>query len=246
MHDPMTQAFVIKFPWKQRGSDYRPALITIWHVDPETDGSDDSCGFGRIRLTDAEKTWCQRHAEQEYLQFFNPEWRGINLCESGPMEIVLAAYLECRFFLGTPYWKPLKAGELDACMRLVYNPMDNIRSVAIGAITDHQEFERLLVILLRNIKRSRRRWYQHPKWHFRHWQVNIEPLMTFKRWAFTRCSKCGRRFRWGESPVANSWGSTGPMWFRSEQVHHMDCNIGDKVLTDSGSVNQNPGGRPHV
>lgn len=48
MHDPMTVAFDIAFPkfWrkKKRGG-WRPRLhlVTVWHVDPETDGTDDSC-----------------------------------------------------------------------------------------------------------------------------------------------------------------------------------------------------------
>jgi len=48
MHDPLTLAFQIKAPWKDRWG--RPSLIDIWHKDPERDGSDDSCdwsGFHR-------------------------------------------------------------------------------------------------------------------------------------------------------------------------------------------------------
>jgi hypothetical protein len=44
MHDPMTVAFDIKYPWKDK-TGYRNTFITIWHVDPETDRSDDSCGW---------------------------------------------------------------------------------------------------------------------------------------------------------------------------------------------------------
>lgn len=53
MHDPMTVAFEIKYPWKNgRLTDlfpkgYRDPFITIWHVDPEKDGSDDSCWRGK-------------------------------------------------------------------------------------------------------------------------------------------------------------------------------------------------------
>lgn len=36
MHDPKTVAHEIRIKnWH---------LVTIWHVDPETDGTDDSCG----------------------------------------------------------------------------------------------------------------------------------------------------------------------------------------------------------
>ena len=63
MHDPLTVAFEIRYLWKkygQRGQteferNYRESFITIWHKDPERDGSDDSCGwFKRARNGNAE------------------------------------------------------------------------------------------------------------------------------------------------------------------------------------------------
>lgn len=48
MHDNMTVAFEVRSPFKRNG--YRRSLVTIWHVDPERDGTDDSCDwFGRKR-----------------------------------------------------------------------------------------------------------------------------------------------------------------------------------------------------
>lgn len=55
MHDPMTVAFEIKYPWKEKPTKYFPnghrdTFITIWHVDPEKNGNDDSCDwFGSYR-----------------------------------------------------------------------------------------------------------------------------------------------------------------------------------------------------
>ena len=52
MHDPWTLAHKIKSPFKNK-SGYRNSLISIWHVDPETDGTDNSCGwFMRARHGD--------------------------------------------------------------------------------------------------------------------------------------------------------------------------------------------------
>lgn len=49
MHDPMTVAFTIPYPWFRRSElfpeGYHDPFITIWHVDPERDGSDDSCDW---------------------------------------------------------------------------------------------------------------------------------------------------------------------------------------------------------
>lgn len=51
MHDPMNVAWEIKRPWPTRFRNhwYWPAIITVWHVDPHTDGSDDSCGWSRSK-----------------------------------------------------------------------------------------------------------------------------------------------------------------------------------------------------
>lgn len=54
MHDPMSVAFEIRRPWPRRVNWstrkwYWPALITVWHVDPETDGTDNSCGWPNNR-----------------------------------------------------------------------------------------------------------------------------------------------------------------------------------------------------
>jgi hypothetical protein len=60
MHDPWTVAHEIKAPWKKRygkndPATYHPALVTVWHVDPETDGTDDSCGWFSVHLTKPEQ-----------------------------------------------------------------------------------------------------------------------------------------------------------------------------------------------
>lgn len=45
MHSPETVAFEIKNPLAKKRHGYKPSLITIWHHDPEKDGTDDSCGW---------------------------------------------------------------------------------------------------------------------------------------------------------------------------------------------------------
>lgn len=53
MHDPMTVAFEIPRPWP---------LVTVWHVDPERDGTDDSCDwFGHAWQRRAERRPWYRH-----------------------------------------------------------------------------------------------------------------------------------------------------------------------------------------
>lgn len=60
MHDPLTVAWEIKYPWKREGLPghfYRRAIVTIWHKDPCTDGSDSSCDhrYSRRKLNEYEK-----------------------------------------------------------------------------------------------------------------------------------------------------------------------------------------------
>lgn len=51
MHDPLTEAFRWPTPWSKRDlatldmDKYRSPKIVIWHRDPESDGTDDSCGW---------------------------------------------------------------------------------------------------------------------------------------------------------------------------------------------------------
>jgi hypothetical protein len=69
-----------------------------------------------------------------------------------------------------------------------------------------------------------RPWWKHPRWHVWHWHIQIHPLQALKRWLFSRCAKCSRRFPWGYAPVTNSWNGSGPRWFNSESgIYHHEC-----------------------
>lgn len=161
MHDPMTVAFEIRSPIP-RGRltpaerRYYPSLITIWHVDPEADGSDDSCDwFGDRRLR-----------------------------ENG--------------------WYP------DAVAS--YNCLPQEAQQAVDFVWFHWRHK------------LRHPWWKHPRWHVWHWQIQVHPLQDLKRWLFSRCAKCGRRFSWGYAPVSTQWGGRGPRWFNGEpHVYHHKC-----------------------
>lgn len=161
MHDPMTVAHEIRRPWPQRsplftGGRYWPSIVTIWHVDPERDGSDDSCDwFGKRRTR--ENGWYPGH-QDEYEALPEESRRAID------------------FVWWT--WGPPRP----------------------------------------------RPWYRHPRWHVWHWKVQVHVVQKFKRWMFSRCVKCGGRFRWGYTPIG-SWGGRGPgWWFGREQSWHSECD----------------------
>lgn len=69
MHDPLTVAFTIRYPWRNpryRNSPskflrtYHDPIITIWHKDPERGGDDDSCDWFHSHLGQAEKAIVSR------------------------------------------------------------------------------------------------------------------------------------------------------------------------------------------
>ncbi len=244
MHDPMTVAFDIKRPWPSRrqhafmGSRwYWPTLVTIWHVDPESDGSDDSCGWSRPKLTKAQI------GNVEFLA--GCEARDPWLLEDRAKRPLNAAAAESKLrgaILAVASSLRVRVSMAEAeqwASRLVHNPVDNVRSSLCflpGWHTNrHEDTEDgrrdcavgLLFILARFILRERRPWYRHPKWHVRHWKIQIHPVQAFKRWAFSTCAGCGRGFAYGESPTSGQWNGGGPRWFRGEPgVYHGACYHG--------------------
>jgi len=57
------------------------------------------------------------------------------------------------------------------------------------------------------ILRAERPWYRHPRWHIHHWRLQLPIWQSFKRFAFDRCDKCGKGFKWGEV-VIGDWNGT--------------------------------------
>lgn len=242
MHDPMTVAFEIG------------RFATIWHVDPETDGSDDSCGwFMRSRHGDKKTLDCiARRFEHDFDRVFRSEGGTAYLCglfaPNGEPHFSVPGVALNLFFMaacehfssdGHSNWKKARRWmqrNLFDILHFAENPTDSLydsltRKFEIGcgeAYTPKSREDRirqLASVIYGWILRADRPWYRHPRWHFWHWKVQIHPLLSLKRWLFSRCCKCGKGFRWSESVCSNSWHGTGPLWFRSEaNVYHMDCN----------------------
>lgn len=229
MHDPQTVAFEIRRPWAKKPQTgkfkYYPSIITIWHVDPETDGSDDSCGW-HYKLTQKDIAWCEKTAVREHKITFGYE--DLALGHASSLEIVWAVWCLVRHGLLKKHkgyiYAPLPHREMQEIMALVANPADNISRIAQQAKTSVESFQRLLMCVARNQSRYFRPWYRHPRWHIHHWRIQIHFNQDLKRWLFSRCKGCGKRFTWGYAPVSTQWHGDGPQWFKGERtVYHHGC-----------------------
>lgn len=239
-----------KFAWRRmtdaekQGCDsfweegYRDTFITIWHVDPEKDGSDDSCGYSYIKLTKEQRERLRNAAWIEgnnphFLTCLEKTWRGaVTEAETLYRGMVL---LVCRVLRIRITFDEVCKYASEAChVNRDVGKIGDVFCFLPGYHTNSKEdskedrqehFFGILCGVARVILTDRRPWWKHPKWHVWHWEFQCHPLQTFKRWAFSRCCKCGKRFHWGYSPVTNNWNAKGPRWFRGEtDVYHSDCN----------------------
>lgn len=214
MHDPSTQAFDIAI--------FKHPILSIWHVDPETDGSDDSCGWFAPRMTEDDLAWAKDLAGDAF-----------DLPKPGlpSFEYVAALWPHIRKRVsGTHLRDDLTARDMAQILALVSCPWDNIRGLVGEAMTDPREMVRLICCLWRAYSRSRRPWYRHPRWHVRHWRFQWHDLQAFNRWAFSRCAACGGRFPWGYSPISNGWNDERTRFGKGEKgIYHHRCFSGGKV-----------------
>lgn len=216
----MTVAHEIRSPFKRKDKwfpdGYAEPLITIWHNDPETDGSDDSCGWFTppVDRETVERVKTLGEKEFDFLV-------GKHGWKMTPLELVFNVWNIVK-------WREFKEHglsnkEITQILSLSSNPADNIRYM-VGEM-DKERLGDLFLIIYKCILRMKRPWYQHPRWHVWHWSFQIHHLLTFKRWAFSRCCWCGGRFSWGYSPIGYSWHGSGPGWFRNaEKVAHQECD----------------------
>jgi hypothetical protein len=261
MHDPMTVAHEIRTPWythrpwpkgAQRWDDltsdqqsgrsrhwregYRNSMVTIWHVDPERDGSDDSCGYSYPPLSRRQLERLKNAAwtESKYPYFLRRSgrvWTGSRHeaeCLYRGMVLLVADVLDFPI--------TFEAAAKHAAHR-IHHPAcsDNARVFCFepGYHSNSQDdtpewrerhFHGILCSVARELLREARPWYRHPRWHIHHWKIQVHFIQELKRWLFSRCAHCGRGFSWGYCPMSGSWSGTGPRWFRNEaNVYHGDC-----------------------
>ena len=229
---------------------YRESFITIWHKDPELHGSDDSCGWFTPPFPKEVKEIVKSLAGDEARDpwFFTTEAKTNDdpiLCE----RLLFGAFMlvsQCLVNRGVIRRNVSIEKATRWAAMATHNSIDNFRNslcflsgyhsntydgkpqntVEEDKFWREEQAKSFFGSIAGWILRERRWWFQKPRWHVWHWQLQVIPIQTFKRWAFSRCQKCGKGFTWGESPCSTAWNGDGPRWFTSERwVEHGDCSM---------------------
>jgi hypothetical protein len=201
MHDPMTVAWDVKRPWprftpadsfarKLYGRLEWPTMLTIWHVDPERDGTDDSCGwFPRSRHGD-------KAVVKRIKGAFRSEWDGGKASwfdgdgrpQMATPSIVLDMFLRAaqQVHMGRWFDRHGWRGAERFCrkhlvniLRFAGNGTDSFHTFieqTYGRDEDRgtpesrraERIEEAAHIVYGWILRAERPWYRHPRWHVWH------------------------------------------------------------------------------
>jgi hypothetical protein len=232
MHDPMTLAWKIKYPWARRtksglfkGQRFRDNFIEIWHVDPEDGpGGDDSCGWFSPYLNEKQVEECGSIAKDMMIDVFrDTDGDGVHLLRSSQESATYSAYIRVLWRVFKK--KKLNHKHLSSAMSLMFNYFDNLLFLCPeGRGIRQDDVVRFVCLVARSVARVERPWWRHPRYHVHHFKVNVIPLRKLVRWLFSRCCRCGKGFSWGYAPVSEQWDGDGPRWFRGEKsVRHHDC-----------------------
>jgi hypothetical protein len=237
----MTVAFEIHYPWHKRfwqterqylneniKHKYHTPFITIWHIDPEKDGSDDSCGwFMRSRHGDKnifekiikkfefnwDSSWTSENNYTYYTGYFKPNG-AMNMTIHG---IVLDLFFRATYIIFNYDRKKSEKylnKNLAQILHFAENPIDSLNnsitrkfenacSEEYSAYARKEWIKTTASIIYGYILRNTRPWYKHPRWHIWHWKLQIHPLQKIKRYLFDKCIVCKKGFKWGETPITN-------------------------------------------
>lgn len=227
MHDPCTQAFRIdNFFYRKDKWGYRPPLLTIWHKDPCKDGTDDSCGwFIRSRHVDPEiikKVRSEFEFNFKHNYWFNEG--GYPLFSVGGLVLEMFSKAAWVIFMhqnnGKPNRKRHRAfmnKHLYDILHFAENPTDSLHpniTMKYGVQKQEDRISDFVSIITAYILRKEVKWYQHPRWHIHHWELQFHPFQKLKRRYWDKCCVCGKR---GFKGAAYSdWDGT--------RIWHQQCN----------------------
>jgi hypothetical protein len=172
MYDPKTVAHEF---WR----------FTIWHNDPVTDGSDDSCGYCTPKLTELQKKqlygliWSEAH-DPYFLRCAERKWTG-TATEAETLYRGLILQVAHSLRINMTFDEAAKMAS-----RYINFPdctcRANVFCYLVGYHTNSSidtEYWRkecatgLIYGVAKSLLKDRRPWYKHPKWHFWHWSIQF-------------------------------------------------------------------------
>lgn len=196
MHDPMILAFRIHWPigYIETLPNGKPftfyhTLLTIWHHDPETDGTDDSCGWSYPNLSERDRKIVDDIANLEnYSVGFSSPYLPVTLVDPRydyPQQtmgdcLASVAWVWQQIARYRDNRRQLTAGEWWRCNNLAINPADNLRHT-LTDFEDDGRVKRFVSLVMRCYLQYHRPWYHHPKWHFWHWEIQWDFLRDITR-----------------------------------------------------------------
>lgn len=226
MHDPMAVAGEIKIGGL--------VLFTIWHRDPETDGSDDSCGWFGPKITKREEdiigdlvNWDMEmpYLSSPYLPatIVDPKYDYSEMLAGDCLSF--CAWAWSRMAWNRDKRSKLTIGEWWSVVNLSSDPHDNLRSILTTPdVNAEYKVRRFLYCVMKAYTRYHRAWWMHPKWHIHHWRIQFHFGQTLRRWLFSRCARCEKRFAWRYYPISSGEHTRKRRWFEGEQnCYHRGC-----------------------
>lgn len=205
-------------------------FITIWHHDPEKDGTDDSCGWF-IRPRHADQRVLEQIKREFAFNFKHNYW----FDEQGKQ--VFSTIGTLMLMYREAAWIHFKRNreKVDAFMRkhthaiilFAENPIDcggnNITNKFKGDPLSPDRFNHFAGMVYSDILRKEQKWYQHPRWHVHHWKIQFHPWEQFVRRFWSKCSVCGKRGFKGSAHGDNS----GKIW-------HSECDHLKRKVVENG------------
>lgn len=219
MHDPQSVAHEIYLGSKQKkNGHYRDAFITIWHCDPEKDGTDDSCGwFLRARHLDpaiVEKVHKEFAFNFKHDYWFNdggyPKFSNIGIA------LNMYSTAAWAIFMYQNDNKPDRKRHtkfmrkyLFEIMHFAENPTDSMAdsiNMKYGVEDKEGRISNFTRMVVCDIFNKLRPWYKHPRWHIHHWRITFPIFRMWYRHNLERCDRCHNRFK--RQSVYTDWQGT--------------------------------------
>lgn len=209
MHDPKTVAHEIYLgSRKKKNGRYRNPFITIWHVDPENDGTDDSCGHF-IRIRHLPEDLIKKVRSEFTFNFQHNYWfndGGYPVFSVSGTVLQMYSSAAWQIFMWKDGNNPTKRARrrykqfmrdyLFDILQFAENPADSLHSSITMKYEVEKREERIdhfVSVVLSDIMRKLRPWYKHPRWHIHHWEIQFHPWCQLKRRFWDKCCKCGKR-----------------------------------------------------